>query len=293
MSLEIVVAILVSGCVLGSLYALMAIGLALIWSTLRVFNFAHGAILTLGAFFVWTAVDRLELGLAGGVLVGLVAMIALSALFELAIVRPFIRRPQGDLLVMIATLAAANIIVSLIQLGWGAQLKQLPEVASGAVRFLDTSIGANQLAAVICAPLLIGLTAAMLRYTRFGLAIRAVEQNRDMARLVGISPQVVYGITIAIAVGLATIAGALLGGIDFVTPTMGNDPLLKAFVVVVFGGLAGLKGTMIGAYVIGLIEALSTYYIGLFWTPVVIFGVMVAIMIARPQGLVGASGAAR
>ena len=115
--------------------------------------------------------------------------------------------------------------------------------------------------------------------------MRAVEQNRNAARLVGIEIQGVQSITIISSTILAGIAGILLGGITFVSPVMGDDPLLKAFVVVIFGGLAKLSGSIYGAYVFGFMESLSTYAFGLFWTPIVIFTAMIFIMLFRPEGL--------
>lgn len=284
--MDVAASILVSGLVLGSLYVLMAGGLSLVWSTLRVFNFAHGALLTLSAYVGWRLAEEGGLALGLAVVGTVVVMVGVALVFEALVIRPFIARPQGDLLVMVATLAAATIIVNGVQLAFGPQLKQLPPVSERSWEFAGTAIGANQLAAVVAAPILMGAVAAMLRFTRLGLAIRAVEQNRDFARLTGVDPQTVYLVTVGIAVALAAVAGLLLGGIRFVTPTMGDDPLLKAFVVVVFGGLARLSGTILGAYVIGLLEAVSTYYAGLFWTPVIIFSVMIVVMLVRPEGLV-------
>lgn len=278
---------LVSGVVLGSLYALMASGLSLIWSTLRVFNFAHGALLMLGAYLTWTFTEELGAGLAVAAVAAIAAMVLVGAVAELLLIRPFIARPSGDLLVMVATLAAATIMQNGAQLIWGPRLKQLPEVSSGAVHVFGTAVGANQVAAVIVAPALLAAMAVFLRYARLGLAIRAVEQNRDFARLVAIDPRVVYMVTLGLASGLAATAGVLLGGIDFVTPTMGSDPLLKAFVVVAFGGLSSLTGTIAGAYVIGMLEAFSVYLFGLYWAPPLIFATMIVVMMIRPEGLVG------
>jgi branched-chain amino acid transport system permease protein len=280
------VAIGVSGVVLGSLYALLASGLSLIWSTLKVFNFAHGATLMLGAYITWTFNAQVHLPLLPAAICAMIVMVGFAALFELTCVRPFIARKDGDLLVMIATLAAATIMTNAAQLIWGPNLKQLPQVLNVSWRFAGTAIGGNQLAAVAAAPLLLGATLWLLRSTRIGLAIRAVEQNRDFAGLVGIRAPLIYTVTIGLAAVLATAAGVLLAGIQFLTPDIGSDPLLKAFVVVVFGGLASLQGTIVGAYVIGLLEAVSTYYIGLFWTPVVVFVVMIAVMLVKPEGVV-------
>ncbi len=279
-------AILISGLVLGSLYALMASGLALIWSTLKVFNFAHGALVTLGAYLAWTVADGLHLGFAPALILGVLALSLLSLPFGALFVRPFIKRPKGDLLVVVATIAAASLIQNGAILIWGPGLKRLPEPGGGAVHVLGNVVASPQIVAIAAAPVLLLGLGLVLKYSVLGLAVRGVEQNRDFAQLLGVIPSRVYMVTIGVAVALAAFAGILLGSIRFVTPEMGSEPLLKAFVVVVFGGLSSLSGTFVAAYVIGLLEAVTTYYLGLYWSPVVIFGVLVVLMMARPEGLV-------
>jgi branched-chain amino acid transport system permease protein len=282
---DAVVAILISGLTLGSLYALLASGLSLIWSTLKVFNFAHGATLMFGAYVAWMF-TRQGIPLVPAAVLSMIVMLALGAVLELSCVRPFLSRRNGDLDVMIATFAAATILENGALLIWGPQLKQLSQIVSVSWRFAGTALGGNQLAAVVAAPVLLGIVWWILHHTRIGLAIRAVEQNRECAPLVGIRPTTIHIVTMALAAALATAAGVLLAGIQFLTPTLGDDPLLKAFVVVVFGGLASFQGSIVGAYLIGLIEATSTYYLGLFWTPIVVLGAMVLVMWIRPEGLV-------
>lgn len=280
------IAVLVSGLVLGSLYALIASGLSLTWSTLGVFNFAHGAFMTIGAYLAWTVAVSWGLPLPLAVLATIVVTAIIAVLFGAAFVRPFIARHQGALIVMVTTLAAATMATNATQLIWGPQIKQLPTIFEGTVTLGPVVIGANQFVAILAAPILIGGLLAILRFTRVGLAVRAVEQNREYAKLVGIRPTYVYVITIITASVLAALAGILLGGIGFITPSMGNDPLLKAFVVVIFGGLAKVSGAVVGAYTIGLIEAVSTYFFGLSWTPIILFSAMILVMLLRPEGLV-------
>lgn len=289
MSVENVVAIMVSGLVLGSIYSLMASGLSLVWGTLRIFNFAHGAVLALGAYVAWTVTSVVagSLGLLVGAIVGMVAAMLVGLALERWMVRPFVDRPGGDLVAMITTLAAATLIQNLIQVIWGPRLKQLPEVATGTISILGTSISYHDLAVIVLAPLILLSVRWFLENVPLGLAVRAVQQNPDAARLVGIDVAIVYSTTFAVASALAAIAGVLLGAIFFLTPTMGDEPLLKAFVVVVFGGLASLGGTVAGAYVIGLLEAASVFFIGLYLTPAILFLVMIGVMLARPQGLFG------
>jgi branched-chain amino acid transport system permease protein len=278
--------VMISGLVLGSLYALVASGLSLTWSTLGIFNFGHGAFMTLGAYVAWSAAVAHGMPLAVAASVSFAVTAVLALLFGLAFVAPFIARHQGELVVMVTTLSAATIASNATQLIWGPQIKQLPTFFEGTVHLGSVVVGPNQFVAIIVTPLLLGALVAMLRFTRIGLAIRAVEQNRRAARLAGIRPMVVYAIILVVSSLLACLAGILLGGVTFLTPTFGNDPLLKAFVVVIFGGLARVSGAAAGAYTVGMLEAFSTYYFGLSWMPIVIFGAMIAIMLVRPEGLV-------
>jgi branched-chain amino acid transport system permease protein len=284
--MDAVTSIVLSGLVLGSLYALIASGLALIWSTLNVFNFAHSGFMVVSAYLAWSVIANAGIPVLPGVVLTLLAVAVLSVVFGLVFVRPMLGRPQGDLLVMVTTLAATTIATNGAQLIWGAQIKQLPTLIDANLRIGATNVGGNQIAAIVLAPVVVGGTIAFVRHSRLGLAIRSVEQNRDFAQLVGVRPDRIYLLTIAMASCLAGLAGILLGGITFITPTMGDDPLLKAFVVVVFGGLASMTGSLVGGYVVGFIEAISAYVLGLFWTPVVIFLAMILIMLVRPQGLV-------
>lgn len=280
------VSVLVSGLVLGSLYALIASGLSLTWSTLGIFNFAHGAFMTIGAYLTWTIAVSWGAPYWFAILGTVVATAVIALVFSSAFIRPFLSRHQGSLIVMVTTLAAATLATNATQLVWGPRIKQLPTLLEGSVSLGFGVVGANQFIAILAAPLLIGGLLAFLRFTKVGLAIRAVEQNREFARLVGIRPAVIYALTVITASVMAAIAGILLGGISFITPVLGNDPLLKAFVVVIFGGLAKVSGAVVGAYTVGLLEAMGTYFFGLSWAPIILFSAMILIMIVRPEGLI-------
>lgn len=286
MTVEVVVAIVVSGIVLGSLYSLMASGLSLVWSTLRVFNFAHGTLIMLSAYLAWTLA---ELGLPFPVMaLGAIAGTAVAGVvLERLLIRPLLTRDNAVLMVAITSIAGATFLVSAVQLIWGPRVKQLPSIASGTIELASTAIGVQDVVIAIVAPGVLLLVAAFLRWTKLGSAIRAVEQNRDLARLVGIRPGRVYTLTLALSGALAGVAGVLLGAIVTITPTMGADPLLKAFIVVVFGGLGSLPGTIVGAYAVGLITAMSQFLLGLYWTPVVLFLILIVVLAIRPTGLMG------
>lgn len=289
MSLSNFVEVAISGITSGSLYALMAGGLALLWGTLRIFNFTHGTLLMFAAYVTWSATTHSELGLplAPGILVGVLAVAAMGVVAERVLAGPFVARKGGDVVVMITTLAGATLLENLAQIIWGPRLKQLPQVSSSDVHVAGTAVSVHDLVIIAIAPTLLLCLAWFLKRVKLGMAIRAVEQNRSLALLVGVRVQTVYTLTFALAAALAGVAGVFLAGIFFMQPTMGDDALLKAFIVVVLGGLGSLPGTVVAAYFIGLLESFGNYYVGLYWTPVVLFGAMITVMIVRPTGLLG------
>ncbi|MCE0768087.1 branched-chain amino acid ABC transporter permease [Pseudonocardia kujensis] len=280
------IAVLVSALVLGSLYALMASGLSLIWSTLGVFNFGHGVLLALGAYFAWTFADQAGMPVVVASVLAILVLAVIAAGYEFSLVRPFIRHQNGAMLVMVATLAITALVQGVVQLTWGPQLRQIAPFSSATVAFSGATASGNQLVAIVAAPVLIGALYLVLWFTPLGISVRALEQNRDHARLIGIRPAAVYVFVVGTACVLAAIAGILLGGIQFMSPTMGDDPLMRAFVVLAFGGTASLGGTLAGAYIIGLLEAVTTYFFGLSWSPVIVFAVMIVVLLVRPEGLI-------
>lgn len=289
MTADTLSAILVSGIVLGSGYALMASGLSLVWTTLGIFNFAHGVLMTLGAYVAWTVSDAagLNLGLAVGIAVAVAALIGVGILIERVIVRPFYSHRDILLITVMTTLAAMIFLQKGIQLLWGARLKQLDPLVAGNVRILSTTISAQETLIIIVAPLLLGALWLFLSRTRIGRGIRAVGQNPDSARLIGINVSRLFIITFALSAVLAGLTGVLLGSVRLLTPEFGADPLVKALIIVIFGGLGSLVGTIAAAYLMGLVEAALTFFVGIYWTPSMIFLLLIIVLLLRPQGLLG------
>ncbi|KAF5292403.1 hypothetical protein FQR65_LT20295 [Abscondita terminalis] len=222
------------------------------------------------AYTVWTLSVQLELPVIVAMLITLPVLAAVGLLIELVAVRPLLRRPNGTLLVMVSTLGIASALEGAIQLVWGPQNKQVPSLVAGACLCADRRS-----------------SAALPPRTGMGWSILAVEQNREMARLVGISPARVYASVFAIAAVLAGAAAVVYSTSVSITPTKGSGPLLTAFVVLVFGGTASLWGTVLGAFAIGTLEATTTYFFGLQWSPILVFLVLVVVMLflRGPLGL--------
>jgi branched-chain amino acid transport system permease protein len=284
-------AVIVAGLVSGSIYALIASGLSLVWGALGVFNFAHGALLMVGAFAAWwiSAPAGLDLGLFAGIVGSMVFMALAGAVLYGLLVRPWIGTPAVELTVIMTTVAGAMFLENLALYIFGARLKAIDQVVTGTVTLFGTAMQAQNLLVIVLAPMLLGALALFLKFSKHGLAIRAIAQNDEAARLLGIRVELTYLLTFAVSALLAGIAGVMIGGLFSITPSMGSDPLLRAFLVVVLGGLGSLPGTIIAAYLIGLIEAASSYYIGIYWTPVALFTVLIVILLVRPNGLLGRS----
>jgi len=276
---------MISGLILGSLYVIMSIGLSLIWGTIRVFNWTHGSLIMLGAFIVWY-VNSVG-GLLFGIIIGMVILFIIGMMIEKILVEPFYASPKATFTTLITTLAGMLLIENLAQIIWGVRLKQLPVLAKGTVRFLGSCISFHELFIVMLSPIVCILFYIFLKKSKIGMAIRAVEQNLDFALLVGMNVKNIYMITFGISSALACIAGVFLGSIRFISPSMGQGYLLKAFVIVILGGLGSIRGTLLAAYLVGIIEAFVSYYLGLYWTPVVLFSILIITLIYKPMGILG------
>ncbi|MCO6048760.1 branched-chain amino acid ABC transporter permease [Mesorhizobium sp. RP14(2022)] len=276
--------ILFGGLFQGSLYAMMAVGLALVWTTIGVFNFSHGVFMMLGAYFAWQLVTwGLPPFLAFPLSV--LAMAGMGWVLQASVVRPLIGRSNLVLVVVITTLAAGSLIENGALEVWGPRSKQIPPLVSGNVMLGSIGVSLHQIAIILVTPLALGALWLFLNRTRLGLALRAVAQNEDASRLVGLNVTMLYGLSFGIAAALAALAGIFLGGYRFMSPVMGVDPLLKALIVVVFGGISSISGPIYAAYLIGFFEAIASYYFGLYWTPALLFAALILTLMVKPEGL--------
>ncbi|MGI9506967.1 MAG: branched-chain amino acid ABC transporter permease [Geminicoccaceae bacterium] len=280
-------ATLMSGLVLGSLYALMASGLSVVWTTLGVFNFAHGALMMFGAYLAWTVSEALGLGLVTGIVAGTLGAALLGVVIERFLVRPFYGERNMLLITVMTTLAAMIIIEKSALILWSARLKQLPRLIGGDVSIFGAVISAHEAMIVVLAPLLLLALWQFTRRSRIGRSLRAVGQNQDASALIGIDVSRAFALAFGLSAGLAGLTGALLGSIRFITPSLGAEPLVKAMIVVIFGGLGSLGATAGAAYVIGFVEAFLILGVGLYWSPSILFLLMIVVLIVRPNGLFG------
>ena len=190
---------------------------------------------------------------------------------------------------------AVTIVLSNVALQiYGARNKAVPPVIRGRFHLIEgVSVSWHSMVmAAVAITMLVGL-GVFLSKTRYGLAISAVAQELDAARLMGIPVGRVYNLTMAVSSALAAVAGVLLASVFFVSPVAGDLPLLKALIVAIFGGLGSIRGTILAAYVIGLLESLISLYFGVKWSLPTLFFVIMLVMLVRPTGLFGRPQEAR
>lgn len=288
---DAITSIIISGLVLGSLYALMASGLSLVWTTLGIFNFAHGVLMAVGAFLAFQVSQSLlpSAWVGFSCLLALAAMAVVGAVFEYVLIRPFYGREDMVMITIMTTLAGLTFLENAILAIWGPRLKQLRALAPGTFSYGPIHLSWQESLTVLITPIVLVATFLFLQRTQTGRAIRAVGENRKAAELFGIPVKRMFALAFAISAVLAGLAGVLLGSIRFMTPTMGSDPLVKALIVVIFGGLGSMGGSIGAAYVIGFLEAVLVFGAGLYWTPSILFLIMIGVLLVRPQGLFGAA----
>jgi branched-chain amino acid transport system permease protein len=281
--------IVVGGIILGSLYALMATGLALVWTTLGIFDFAHGTFITLGAYIAWQigSAEATRAGLLVGAAGSIVGMFLVGVLIYFLLIKPFERNADIVVKSVITTLAGATILENLINLIWGPRNKQLGALLTGDVSFGGLVISRNEASVVVLSLVILAGLGFFLQRTRIGRAMRAVAQNRESAQLMGIDVVWLYAVAFGLSAALACLAGVFIGSIRFMTPGMGADPLMKALLVVIFGGIGRFTGPIYAAFIVGFLESVMTYAVGLYWSPTVLFVIMIAVLVAKPEGLFG------
>jgi branched-chain amino acid transport system permease protein len=282
-----------SGILNGSIYGLMAIGLTLIWGSLRMLNLAHGALYLVGGYVAWTALNVLALPALPSLALGVVGAALVALLIQVLAINRLLGRQEFFNAAMIATVGASIVIESAVLIIYGPRVKQMPPVIEGTFKIGTVLISYQALIVIAVSLVSFALLALFLRRSRHGLSIQAVSQQMDAARLMGIPSVTTFMIVMTISGALAGLAGVMLSSIFYLSPASGFNPMIKALVVTIFGGLGSVKGTIWAAYVIGLLEAFLQVYFGASAALPGLFLFMIVMLIIRPSGLFGLGEAQR
>ncbi|MCF3594610.1 branched-chain amino acid ABC transporter permease [Rhodobacteraceae bacterium LMO-12] len=281
--------ILVSGLTVGALYAIATIGLSLVWGALGVLNMAHGALLTLGGYAAYGAITGLGLPIPVGVIASVLAGVVAGGLIYVLVVRNVLRQASADFEanVMIATVGVAIALENGILLWFGGQPLKQPITVSGAMSLGPIAMPWQNLIIMFAAVLAMAVLTLLLARTRIGRAIRATAQNGTAAKLMGVAVDRVYLYVLMLSGAVAAICGLLLSSMVQLSPSLGNDPMLKAFIMCVVAGLGNLPGAVMVSFALALLEAWVQYAFGARWGYPMLLSAVVLVLILRPGGLLG------
>ena len=281
--------ILISGLTNGSVYAVMAIGMALVYGVTRVFNFAYGSFYTLGGYLAWML---LAAGLNYWLAVILVVpmLLAAGALTERVVIRPLRRRPDWEVMAMMATLGLALLLDNTYQGIFGSSVKSLPAFTSGTADLLGFTVDVYDIAVFGCAIAIVVAMMLFLDRTRYGMAMEAVAQDMTGAEVVGIPKDRMFTLVFAISAVLVGMSAILLAPKFYISPFGGWEVLVKAWVITALGGMGSIRGAIIAAFLLGLLEAFIGFQFGYMYILIAWVVVLLLVLTVRPQGLLGTWG---
>lgn len=274
---------LLNGLVVGSIYALVALGLALIYGTMGVPNFAHGHLYMLGAYVAFFGVTVARIGYWPAMVLAVAVLALVGVVLERLVFRPLRDAPAVN--TIIAAVGVLFFLEALARLVFGADFRVLPTPYDKVVHFAGLVATQQQLIVIAATVVLMCALFAFLKRTMTGATIEAVAQNRAGAALVGIDPDRVSTLVFAISAGLAAAAATLIASINLIFPSMGFTVILKAFAIIVLGGMGSIPGAILGAYILALAESFGATYISTSYQDVIAFAVLVVILTVRPSGL--------
>jgi len=284
MNLEILLDSIVSAVSLGGIYALASSGLALVYGAAGVLNFAHGSLIMFGAYAAWLTYTS-----TGNPLLSIVAAFllpfALGGAIERIAFSPFRGKPN-ELMNTLFVSIAVSVLLEVFALGvFGPRRKSIPPLMTGFYSLGPVTISAQKLAIIVTSITTLLLLWIFLTRTKYGIVIRAVSQDKESAQILGIDLRKVYLMVLTIGSGIAGVSGFLLGSIFLVYPQMGWLPLLIAITTIALGGLGNVQGTIIGSFVLALVQSLSATYLSLGWSLPMMLITVIVLFILRPMGI--------
>ncbi|MCX6007592.1 MAG: branched-chain amino acid ABC transporter permease [Chloroflexi bacterium] len=279
-------AFIVQALVTGGVYALLAVGFSLIFGVARMVNLAHTSFLMLAAYWMFYCTYRLGLDIFLSIAIALVATVLIGLLsYKLFIDR--VR--EHEVTVMLITLALATCFQEIMILAFGAEFREAPTLIPGYVEIIGVKVSYQHLLTIAVVAAVLLCMWLILAKTKLGIGIRATAQDTEVANLMGINVSRILLITMGLGSALAAIAGIVVAPLWVVYPYMWMSPLVMIMAIVVLGGLGSVKGSLIGAFIIGIVEAGVVFFLpgGSFLRGAIALLVMVIILVVRPEGLYG------
>lgn len=280
---------LVSGISLGSIYALIALGYTMVYGIAKMLNFAHGDVIMLGAFAIYTISTTMGLPAIVGVLGSIVLCTIFGIVIEKVAYKPL--RKASSLAVLITAIGVSYLLQNSALLIFGSDTKSFSSVVTlPAIKLFDGQlvISGETIATILVSVVIMIALTLFINKTKPGRAMLAVSEDKGAAQLMGINVNATISLTFAIGSALAAVAGALLcSAYPALSPTTGAMPGIKAFTAAVFGGIGSIPGAMIGGILLGVIENLSKGYISTQLSDAIVFAVLIVVLLVKPTGILG------
>ena len=272
------------GVLTGILYVLVALGLTLIYGILHIVNFAHGEIYMLGAMGVFYLQVVAGLPFA----VTLVLIVVGSLLLGAVVERAFFRSLRGQWLqLVVASVGISLVIQSVAWIAFGIQEKNVPSYLPGIVEVLGVRLPRERLLAAGVGLVLVAVLYLLVYRTKAGLAMRAIEEDEETARMLGVNADRVATLSVALGFVLAALAGAFVAPIYSLNPGMGLEPILMSFIIIIVGGLGSITGTVLAGLLVGVLQSVGAVMFGAEAAYGLVFVAMIAVLVLRPAGLLG------
>ena len=276
--------VVVSGILSGAIYALVALGLALIFGVMRVINIAHGPLLMLGAYTTYVLYDRFSLNPYASLLVSMPLIFLLGALLERTLVFRVVDAPELSSLLL--TFGISIMLINLAQLAFTSDLRSV-EFLTGSYLVGPVAVSKSRLVAFAFALAITGAAFLFLQKTRLGKAIRATSQSREVAMVCGIDVGSIHMLAFGVAAALAAAGGSLVAVMVAIQPEMGQTFTFKSFLVIVLGGAGNYPGAFVGGLLLGLVEQLASLFVTTQLSEAVAYALLVLVLLVRPTGLLG------
>ena len=274
-----------NGVMLGSTYAIVALGLTLVFGILHIPNFAHGHLYMLGAYISFFLMTLYGFGFWTALVSSMVILGLIGMLIERVVYRPLQDKPHINS--FISAVGALIILETGVIVLWGPQGRRIPNPYPDIVELMGITMSHQRILVIVAAIVMIIALQIFIKKTTPGTTIEAVAQNREGAMLVGINVNWVSSLTFAISTATAAAAACLVAPIFMISPTMGALLGMKAFVIVILGGLGSIPGAIRGGYILGILEAIGGGYLSAAYKDVYAFGALILILSIRPTGLFG------
>lgn len=281
---------LVLGLVIGGIYALFSVGIALVFGVMEVINISHGELVTFGGYMTVVGISLLGTRPAINFALAVAASFVLGLAVYYLVVNPLHRRmgrrPKGPMY-LIATLGLSTLLQNSMLAMFGADYLSVAPFIPGSVDLFGVTLSTHRFMVLIVSVAILMALFAFLRFTRPGMALRAVAQNPEAAQAVGINLGLIFALTLGLAAALAGAGGALIAPVLTVFPTMGFQMTMKGFAITILGGMDNVAGALVAAFALGIAESLTVLLFSAEWRDLLAFVLMIVVLLVRPSGLLG------